>query len=421
MDIKLFTPYKKQKEVIDGFLSTDTLFGICSAPRGSGKTLLAMNMILYWALEKGNRKTMWCAPVYNQAKAVYDQIVKAAEKVIVQQSRQDLNITFVNGSTLKFLSSDNPDTIRGFRFSHIVIDEAAFHKETAISQVILPTLNPSGKKCLMISTPKSKNHFYKWFIKSNKEGSNVVSFKIPLTECPYVQPELIEAARQSLPPDLFRQEFEAEFVDSSNDVFTNIESVSVIGMFDRTGKKDAYIGIDTGLSADKSVLTVMSPMGRVLWVDATKGENITAIANRFMNVMNDFNIIGGYIECNGIGKAMADLIIPYHRKVREFFMTQDRKTDVVRKLISDMETQTVELPSIDLCPELHTEFSTYTYKLSTTGKLSFSHSPGQNDDYLDSLMMANYARIQFMDKNKLSVSTRPMQSVKPSFGSGLPR
>ena len=368
---------------------------------------------------------MWCAPVYNQAKAVYDQIIKAAEKVIIQQSRQDLQITFVNGSTLKFLSSDNPDTIRGFRFSHVVIDETAFHKETAISQVILPTLNPSGKKCLMISTPKSKNHFYKWFIKSNKEGSNVVSWKIPLTECPYVQPDLIEAARQSLPPDLFRQEFEAEFVDSSNDVFSGIDNVAIIGMFDRTGRRDAYIGIDTGLTSDKSVLTVMSPMGRVLWVESTTNENITAIANKFLNVMSDYNVIGGYIECNGIGKAMADLILPKYRKVREFFMTQDRKTDVVRKLISDIETQTVELPTMDLLPELHTEFSTYTYKLSATGKLSFSHSPGQKDDHVDSLMMANYARVQFMQKNTMTISTKPMsglQSVKPSFGGGsLPK
>ena len=59
-------------------------------------------------------------------------------------------ITFMNGSTLKFLSTDNSDNIRGFRFTHLIIDEAAFIKEHALNTAILPTLNPNGKKCLMV-------------------------------------------------------------------------------------------------------------------------------------------------------------------------------------------------------------------------------------------------------------------------------
>ena len=114
----------------------------------------------------------------------------------------ETNITFINGSSIKFLSGDSPDSIRGFRFNYLVIDEMAFIKERTIDQVILPTLNPNGKKCLMISTPKGRNHFYSWY---NKEET--VSIRFKLEDCPYIKQELIDTAKSSLPPDIFRQEF----------------------------------------------------------------------------------------------------------------------------------------------------------------------------------------------------------------------
>ena len=406
MDIQLFTPYEKQKQFINKFLSTEELFGVVVAPRGSGKTLLGINMLLYWLLENGGSKGGWISPVYSQAKSVFDTITVSAKELIESSNRMETSITFINGSTLKFLSGDSPDSIRGFRFKYLVIDEVAFIKERTIDQVILPTLNPSGIKCLMISTPKGKNHFYGWYLRDG-----VVSMKFPLTECPYVKQELIQAARTSLPKDIFRQEFEAEFVDSSNDVFSGIDNVSVVGMYDRSKRVDAFIGIDTGLSDDMSVLTVMSPMGRVLWIEAANNENMTIIANRFISVMNDFNIVGGYIETNGVGRGMYDLIGPKFKRVKEFNTTQDNKTEMVRKLIHDIETTTVELPTMELCPELHSEFGTFTYKLSTTGKLSFGHSNGAHDDYVDSLLMANYSRVKFMDRKPITIRT-----IKPNFG-----
>ena len=405
MNIKLFTPYPKQREFIDDFLDTEDLFGVVVAPRGSGKTLLGINMLLFWLLDNPNAKAGWISPVYSQAKNVFDTITQSAKEIIEASNRMETTITFINGSSIKFLSGDSPDSIRGFRFKYLVIDEVAFIKERTIDQVILPTLNPSGKKCLMISTPKGKNHFYNWFLKEE-----TVSMKFPLTECPYVKDELIQAAKQSLPHDIFRQEFLADFVDSSNDVFAGIDKVAVVGSFTRDRKVDAFIGIDTGLTSDMSVLTCISPMGRVLWVESINNENINTIATRFLNVMNDYNIVGGYIETNGIGRAMFDLVQPKYKKVKGFTTTQDSKMEMVRKLLADIETATVELPTIELLPELHSEFGTYSYKMSSTGKLSFGHQPGAHDDYIDSLLLANYSRVKFMDRKPITI-----RSIKPSW------
>ena len=408
MDLKLFTPYPKQNEFIKAFSDTEDLFGVVVAPRGSGKTLLGINLMLYWLLSNPNQKGGWISPVYQQAKSVLDTIVSTSNPVISTSNRMEATITFINGSTLKFLSADSADNIRGFRFSHLVIDEMAFVKDTVLGATILPTLNPRGKKCLMISTPKGRNHFYNWYLKED-----VVSMKFPLTECPYVNQDLVQEAKQSLPTELFKQEFLAEFVDSSNDVFVGIDKVSIVNTYDTT-RQDAFIGIDTGLSDDMSVLTCISPMGRVLHIQSINKENLNTVATRFTNIMSQYNIVGGYIESNGIGRGMYDLIGPKFRKVKSFHTSQDNKTEMVRKLINDIETQTIELPTIDLCPELHSEFGSYTYKLSPTGKLSFTHASGAHDDFIDSLMLANYSRVKFVERRPITVGS--IKRVNATFG-----
>ena len=415
MDIKLFKPYKLQQEFISEYADTEDLFGVVVAPRGSGKTMLGLNLMLYWLLQKPNRKGGWISPVYSQAKSVLDQIVETSKPIITTSNRMEATIQFINGSTLKFLSSDTPDNIRGFRFTHLVLDETAFIKEQALGTAILPTLNPSGKKCLMISTPKGKNHFYNWWMKDD-----VVKKRFPLTQCPYVSDQLIEESRRSLPPDLFRQEFEAQFVDSSNDVFIGTEKVSVLSEWD-IRKQDAFIGIDTGLSDDMSVLACISPTGKVLYIDYINKVNLNVVAKRFISKMKQYNIVGGFIESNGIGRGMVDLVAPHFVKVRPFFTTQQNKTEIVRKLIHDIETMQVELPSDKLCPQLHSELASYTYSMSPNGLLTFKHTTGTHDDFVDALLLANYSRARFMDRGTMTVKGSQITEQKSRFkGRKLP-
>ena len=411
MEITLFTPYKKQKDFIEKFADSDDLFGVVAAPRGSGKTLLGINLLLYWLLQKPNRKGGWISPVYSQAKSVMDQIVNSSQGVIEQSNRMEGTISFVNGSSIKFLSSDSPDNIRGFRFTHLILDETAFIKGTALGTAILPTLNPIGKKCLMISTPRGKNHFFTWF---NKE--EVVAEKFPLTECPYINKTLVEEAKKSLPPEIYKQEYLAEFVDSSNDVFIGIDKVSTINLFSLQQRVDVYAGIDTGLTDDMSVLTLIDGAGRVRWIESLNNRPIQDIAEKFMSTMGNFNIVGGYIETNGIGRGMFDLVQPRFRRIRKFNTTQNNKTEMVQKLIRDIEDMTIELPTQELVPELHNEFNTYTYKLSPNGKLTFSHMAGYHDDFIDSLMLANFSRVQQFAKRNITIQGS-RSKVRPAFGS----
>ena len=406
MNVKLFTPYKAQQAFIDKFVTTDDLFGCLVAPRGSGKTLAAINFSLFWALQKKNQRVGWCSPTFSQAKSVLDQIVSAAPDLVESSNRQEAVITFVNGSTIKFLSSDSADNIRGFRFSHLILDEASYIKESVISTILLPTLNPNGKKCLLVSTPAGRNHFFSWYMKED-----VVSHRITLEECPYISQTLLDEAKKSLPEDIYAQEYLAEFRDAANDVFKSIHKVAYVGEYREGG--DIYIGVDTGLSDDASVLTCVSPIGRVMKIVTLRNTDISTVATRFTEELRGYNVVGGNIEINGVGRGVYDLMRDKFRRVKGFTTNQNNKTEMVRKLIHDIETMTIELPSEDLCPDLHKEFATYTYKLSPTGKLSFGHMNGAKDDHVDSLLLANYARVQFMEKRPMRI--KGLRKVDVSF------
>lgn len=392
MLVNLFTPHIGQKQIIDQFADSQHKFGIVASPRQYGKSLLGQNLLLYWLLKNPNQKGAWVSPIYNQSKKVFQELVGASHQLIAEKNKADLSVKFINGSTLIFLSAERYDSIRGFSFTHLVIDEGAFIKEQAINEAILPTLTAIGKKCLIISTPKGKNWFYTYFMRGNQRNETYISFRGDTNDNPYADREFIAEQRKSLPKDIYEQEYEARFSDAGSEVFRNLDGVCVLNQFEQQSRDRCFVGIDTGLSNDYSVLTIMNEAGRAIYIDRTNGENISVIAEQFMSALRRFNIVGGYIETNGIGQAMFDLINPKFRKLQKFTTTQDSKTTIVRMLIEDIEQNNVELPNKELMPDLYKELSLYTYKLGTNGKLSFTHPNGLHDDLVDALMLANKAR-----------------------------
>ena len=392
MNITLFNPHKGQKNVINGFADSKHKFGIVSCGRQFGKSLLAQNLMLFWLLGTKQQKGAIITPIYNQSKKIFQELSNASHPLIKSSNKADLTIQFINGSTLQFLSAERYDSIRGFSFNYIVIDEAAFIKEEALNEAILPTLSAIGKKCLIISTPKSKNWFYTYWLRGQDINNDYISFKGVSTDNPYVSQDFILEQQKSLPIDIYKQEYEAQFSEATNDVFRGLDNVCILNKWDETKTTRDYFGIDTGLSNDYTVCTILSESGRTKKILRFNGQTYEESAATILNELRKYNIRGGMVETNGVGQAMYELIRKQYRQTKGFYTSQDSKTEAVRKLIYDIEQMAVELPSKELFPYLYNELSAYTYKVNTNGKLSFSHPSGYNDDVVDSLWLANMSR-----------------------------
>jgi len=403
MKVNLFKPYPAQRNVIDGYATSEHLFGVVVSPRGSGKTLLAINLMLFWLLKNNGSKGGLISPIYNQAKASMEIISKTAFELIKSQNKAELSIEFINGSTLKFLSADRADSVRGFRFEYLILDEVAYMKKDSIESAIIPTLNPNGRKCLMISTPRSKNHFYEYYLRGQQGENDIISYKIRLDECPYVKTELIEEAKKSLPADVFRAEYEAEFTDSTNDVFIGFSKNCNLNVWDTNTRDRCYFGIDTGLANDYSTLTIITEGGRVAFMDRVNQLSLDEIAKRFITKLKSYNVVNGFVEANGIGAGMLELIKREVRETKAFHTNQDNKMTAIRQLMADLDSGFIELPTRDLMPVLYDEMSSYTYKYSANGKISFTHPAGLHDDLLDSLWLANHARNELKNSGKKAI------------------
>jgi len=413
MNVTLFTPHFGQRKIIDGFANSEHKFGIVATSRQWGKSLLGQNLLLYWLLSNPNQKSGWVSPIYNQAKKVFQELSSATHQIIKSSNKADLTITFVNGSTIQFLGAERYDSIRGFSFNYLVIDEAAFIKEQAVNEAIFPTLTAIGKKCLIISTPKSKNWFYNYYLKGTNQSSEYISFRGLSMDNPHIDQGFIEQQRLSLPPEIFKQEYEAQFTESGNDVFTGVELVCNLTQWNVSqSNRRYYFGIDTALSNDYSVLTIMDESGRVCKIIRDHGKSFEELSQIFINELRKYPLHGGFCETNGIGAAMYELIRKEIKKTQPFITTNDSKNKGIRNLIYKIQNGELELPDEKLFPYLKQELQAYSYKISANGTMTFNAPSGYHDDCIMSLMFANEAR----EKLALAKGSLYVGSMKPRFG-----
>jgi len=393
MNVELFTPHSGQLNVINGFAESEHKFGVVVTSRQWGKSLLAQNLLLYWLLKNPGQKGCWISPVYNQCRKVFNELTNAAHQIISKSNKAELTIEFINGSTIIFLSSERPDSIRGFSFNYVIIDEASFVAEQAVNEAILPTLSALGKKCLIISTPKSKNWFYSAYLRGLDQGSDYVSFRGISTDNPHIDVNFINEQSKTLPDSIFRQEYLAEFTDSGNDVFTGVEFVCNLRNWDvPTKNKRYYFGADIGLTNDYSVLTIIDESGRVAKIIRINGQLYEDIGKTFITELKRYSISGGYVESNGLGRPMFELIRSEIRTTQEFYTNNENKTQGIRNLIYKIQNGELELPSAELFPHLKQELEAYTYKVNPNGLITFNAPSGYHDDCVMSLMLANEAR-----------------------------
>jgi len=422
MEITLFDPHPGQLNVINGFADSPHKFGVVATGRQYGKSLLAQNLMLYWLLGNSNQKGCWISPVYNQCRKVFNELTNASHQIITKQNKAELTIEFVNGSTLTFLSSERPDSIRGFSFNYVVIDEASFVSEQAVNEAILPTLSAIGKKCLIISTPKAKNWFYNAYLRGIDQGTDYVSFRGISTDNPHIDVNFINEQSKTLPDSIFRQEYLAEFTDSGNDVFVGVDFVCNLRSWDvPTKNKRYYFGADIGLTNDYSVLTIIDESGRVVKIVRINGQLYEDIGKTFVAELRRFSVSGGYVESNGVGRPMFELIKSEIRTTQEFYTTNENKAQGIRNLIYKIQQGELELPSEELFPHLKQELEAYSYKVNANGLITFNAPSGYHDDCVMSLMLANEAREKIaLRKSGLYIGGPKMnEATKVKWGMGM--
>tara|TARA_A100001388_G_scaffold265694_1_gene238112 strand:- start:9088 stop:10389 length:1302 start_codon:yes stop_codon:yes gene_type:complete len=208
--------YPSQQEVHD----SEARWKILCAGRRFGKSRLGVQMAMEHALN--GKRAWWVAPTFSIARVGWRDILNASSKLTgikVDIKVGDMVVNFPDGGFIAVKSADNPQRLRGEGLDFLVMDEAAFVKEETWTEVLRPTLTERKGSALFISTPRGMNNwFYRlWVDSENKEDWE--RFKFPTIANPRIDPEEIESAKAELGSITFAQEYEAEFVNETTQIF----------------------------------------------------------------------------------------------------------------------------------------------------------------------------------------------------------
>lgn len=206
-------PHAAQMEI----LRESKRFNVLACGRRFGKTTLGGNLLQEPCLQMG-RSAAWFAPTYRLLEEAYNDHKRIYGPVVVRSVQSPApRIELINGSAIDYWTLDDPTTVaRGRKYARVIVDEAAMARnlEEAWTEAIRPTLTDYRGGAYFLSTPKGSN-FFKVLYDHAENDEEWARWQMPTTSNPYIAVEEVEAARLSMPSIAFRQEFLAEFVETS--------------------------------------------------------------------------------------------------------------------------------------------------------------------------------------------------------------
>ena len=390
-----FTPHPKQREILESIIEGPEKYHVICVGRQFGKTLLAQNLLLYYAINYSNSDILWCAPVYSMSTRVQKELVRAISgSGIIESNNYSTNeLTLRTGSRIYFRSTERYDNIRGLTCSHVFLDEAAFMANEAFREAIEPVALVRGQKVVLISTPKGRNFFYDLFqLGQSPDHSNYKSYTGKSADSPYISSEAIAEAKRTLPDKVFKQEYEAAFIDGGGEVFTNLDAIAVSKWPQAKGQ--IYCGIDVARAEDYSVATFISSEGEIIDIYRNNNVNWSDIVRDIVAKAQQYNA-QCMIEVNGVGDPIYEQLRSSWPKCDPFTTSNKSKQEIIEGLILDVNERNITIPDHNLFPALYHEMQVFTYDYSPkTRTIRYGHPAGMNDDTVMSLAIANYCRKQ---------------------------
>lgn len=217
-----FDMYDFQKKMIKTF--HDNRFVIVKCPRQVGKTTTSIAYLLWTILFQDAQNVAILANKGKTANDILGKLQLAYENLPIwlQQGVVEWNkgrIELENGSIIT-ASSTSSSAARSGAYNIVFLDEFAFVPSNIAYDFITsvyPVITSGTKtKIIMVSTPNGMNLFYKMWMDAKEKRSNYVPFEIHWSEVPGRDQAWREETIRNTSERQFSQEFETEFLGSSN-------------------------------------------------------------------------------------------------------------------------------------------------------------------------------------------------------------
>lgn len=386
MKIKLYKPHAAQMKLHE----CDSRFRIVTSGRRFGKTLACVNEMIKYAWENPASLCWWVAPSYKQSQIAFRMATNKMPGVILKANKNPMEIALLNASIIQFNSTDQHENLRGAGVNFLVVDEAANVDDNVWDDVLRPTLSDTLGKAIIISTPKGiGNWFHRlWAMGHDDDYKDYTSFCFPTSANPYISPDELEEVKHTLPHDVFRQEYLAEFIEDGGSVFRNVTSCVDGGLEEPDPEKEYIIGCDLAKHSDYTVMVVLDPSNNhVVHFERFNRIDYTIQVKKLETVARKYKakII---MDSTGVGDPILEQVKILGLNVEGFQFTNTSKQQLIEHLAVQIEQQAVTFPDIKI---LVNELIAYQYELTRAGNVKYSAPSSLHDDAVIALALAVWA------------------------------
>ena len=217
-----FNMWDFQKDMIKLF--HENRFAITKCPRQVGKTTTSVAYLLWVTLFQDSQNIAVLANKGSLARDIlakyqlaYENLPMWLQQGIVTWNKG--NVELENGSKI-IAASTSSSAVRGGAFNIVFLDEFAFVPGNIANEFfnsVYPVIS-SGKttKIIIVSTPNGMNLFYKLWMDAVNKKNGYKTFEIHWSMVPGRDEKWKEETIKNTSEEQFRQEFECEFLGSTN-------------------------------------------------------------------------------------------------------------------------------------------------------------------------------------------------------------
>ncbi len=196
--------------------------------RQAGKSTVTAALALHEAMYHAPSLVLLLSPSLRQSGELFRKVAdyyRLFSGAAPADSETVLRLELTNGSRIISLPGKE-STIRGYSgVSLLIVDEASRVSDDLYFSV-RPMLAVSGGRLIGLSTPFGKRG---WFFETwENGGSNWRRTQVTAYDCPRISREFLDEERAAMGSWWYRQEYECEFVDTVDSVFTYDEVQSAV-------------------------------------------------------------------------------------------------------------------------------------------------------------------------------------------------
>lgn len=437
MEIKI--PYKPRPYQLE-IHNDPHRFKIIIFHRQAGKTTLAVNELIKRAvLEPG--VYLYVGPEKSQAKNIIwkdptvlfhyvpNELVKKKNEVELtlyfKKTQKDCPaaVFYIEGAG----TAEQLQKLRGIKPRGIIFDEFDQMPMAVWTEILFAPINQNGGWVIFIGTFKGQGNLYYLLTQLRDPATGLIT---PLwnfeTGTPYDHPDYrvwilpyhknqfftedqIRAAKTTMPPAQFDQEYGCIPMMGSSSVFPSLKDL-MTGALEEPTNHYYSMGIDLAKYQDYTAVSIIDKnTNHLVYQERWQGEWSTTL-EKIIRLRNRYNKAAVTIDSTGVGDPIAEMLAKRGVKCTDFKFSNTSKDQLVRKMGIFFSEKKLVLPPINQIPNLVNELEQFAYEILASGKIRYSAPTGCHDDEVMSLGLAVWPLKDQLETNLYTISV-PNQSV----------